>query len=70
MSKTKRYSYVGAILSIYRSDFPLICGCCGKDVPTDIANVYFDNGPGDFFIVDRTCAEKVEGADAATVRTY
>lgn len=68
MSKAKKYKYVGSIPSTYRSNFPLICGSCGHDVPTDLALVYFDDGPGDFFIVDKKCAEKVEVVDAQVKR--
>ncbi len=69
MSKTKKYSYVGLIKTTYRSDFPLLCGCCGHDVdPSVPVSVYFDNGPGDFFLVDMYCAEKIEAHDAEVPR--
>lgn len=70
MSKTTRFLWVGAMDLYLRSDFPLICGCCGKDIPlSQEAQVYFDSGPADFFPVDRECHQKISSqGDAAVVR--
>lgn len=63
MSKTPKYSFVGNLYPQYRSDFPVLCTICEKEIPTpDIAAVYFDNGPGIFVIVHlKSCELKVQG---------
>lgn len=69
MSKAKKYSYVGMIPTTYRPDFPVLCGCCANDVhPSVPVAVYFDNGPGDFFLVDMYCAGQIEARDAEVLR--
>ena len=69
MSKSQKYVYVGSIGKNKRTDFPLICGCCGRDTPIDgDVYVYFDNGPGDFFLVDGHCRKNIDLHDDKIMR--
>jgi len=69
MGKSKKYSYVGMLQSNRRSDFPLLCGVCTKEIHPGVpVAVYFDNGPGDFFLVDMWCAGNIDTHDDGVSR--
>lgn len=57
MSYSPQFRYVGRIDGGVRDGgFPLLCGCCGRDIPlAALTYVYFDMGPADFFLVDEPC---------------
>ena len=61
VSKSEKYSYVGSLYPQYRSDFPLLCSICEKEIPrADIAAVYFDNEPAVFVTVGLNCEAEVQ----------
>lgn len=59
MSYSPSFCYVGEIDGgVREKGFPLVCGCCGKDIPLASSTfVYYDVGPSDFFLVDEPCMQ-------------
>lgn len=65
MSYSPQFRFVGRIDGGVRDEgFPLLCGCCGKEIPFRSETfVYFDMGPGDFFLVDEPCRRELSNAE-------
>ena len=67
--RDKKYRYVGPLEADVREKFPLICEVCGREISEfSPAFLYFDMGPGDFFLTDTDCAGRVDLADDRVVR--
>lgn len=65
MSYSAQYQYVGRIDGgIRNADLALLCGCCHKSIPLASSTfVYFDMGPGDFFLVDEPCRQALSDSE-------